>query len=104
MDAKSLVSFGFFPKELPPPFTTTNLGEYFTDNKQTAAQLRKQLVTQPAIHNLARLSGIGTNSCFYRITGLDRINAVFFGRVPRSYSLRASVCCSPLRPKKMRAT
>jgi len=58
MDAKSLVSFGFFPKELPPPFTTTNLGEYFTDNKQTAAQLRKQLVTQPAIHNLARPGGL----------------------------------------------
>ena len=57
MDTKSLVSFGFFPKELPPPFTTTNLGEYFTNNKQTAAQLRKQLVTQPAIHDLARPGG-----------------------------------------------
>lgn len=57
MDAKSLLSFGFFPKELPPPFTTANLAEYFTNNKQTAAQLRKPLVTQPAIHNLARPGG-----------------------------------------------
>jgi hypothetical protein len=57
MDAKSLLSFGFFPKELPPPFTTSNLAEYFTHNKQTAAQLRKPLVTQPAIHNLARPGG-----------------------------------------------
>ena len=57
MDTKSLLSFGFFPKELPPPFTTSNLAEYFSRNKQTTAQLRKPLITQPAIHNLARPGG-----------------------------------------------
>lgn len=56
MDANSLLSYGFFPKELPPPFTTSNLADYFSENKQTA-ELRKPLVTEPAIHNLARPGG-----------------------------------------------
>ncbi len=57
MDAKSLLSFGYFPKELPPPFNTTTLADYFVDNQKTVARLSKSLVTQPAVHNLARPGG-----------------------------------------------
>lgn len=57
MDANSLLRYGFFPKELPPPFATNKLADYFAENKQTAAEIRKTLVTQPAIHDLARPGG-----------------------------------------------
>jgi hypothetical protein len=59
MDLASLLRLGYFPKELPPPFSTRVFGDYVAAIGRIEPNLPsgKTLITRPAVHNLARPSG-----------------------------------------------
>ncbi len=60
MDVATLLKLGFLPKELPPPFNSRGFGEYIEaigPIEPDPTPGRKTLITQPAIHNLARPGG-----------------------------------------------
>lgn len=57
---QDLISRGYFPRELPPPFQTSSMGQCVAQNApQLPIQFGdNQLVTKPAVHNLARKGGL----------------------------------------------
>src|SRR6266487_4450602 len=60
MQLASVLKLGFFPKELPPAFTSVGFGEYVETKsriKPFPIPGKKALIARPAIHNLARPSG-----------------------------------------------
>lgn len=52
MNLERLLKFGYFPKELPPPFTTYQFGEFCF--KSGNLNIRKNYTSKPCVHNLAR--------------------------------------------------
>lgn len=60
MEAETLVSFGFLPKELPAPFVSTSFAQYASANGPISPVPQageKVFVSKPAVHNLARPGG-----------------------------------------------
>lgn len=52
MDLSRLLKFGYFPKELPPPFTTSEFGNFALSS--TFPKIKRDYTSRPCIHNLAR--------------------------------------------------
>src|SRR6266436_3238546 len=58
IDLERLLSHGYFPKEYPPPFSTTSFAAHAAKGLQiTKPTGQGSLVTHPAVHNLARPGG-----------------------------------------------
>jgi hypothetical protein len=109
IDLSNLIKGGFFPKELPPPFNTHVLADYFDSNPPIAPTKPGggPFITRPAIHNLARPGGrrrrlhIPNPFGYYKLCALLDSQAVALEKHVLQSELSVSV--PSLDPKMFRA-